>query len=96
MYNNQSKKIFRLFILIFIVIQFASIAFAGQLSLRVIPESINAGDTVRIEFIDQYQPIKNYEIQIISPTGEVHNLVPLNNWRTKGKYYSAKLVIKDF
>ena len=94
MFHNKIKhiSIISAFLLLFLTYP----SFAGQLSLRVIPESINAGDTVRIEFIDQHQPIKNYEIQIISPAGEVHNLVPLKQLENKGQVLFSQTYDRGF
>lgn len=63
MFHNKIRQISLISAFLLLFLTYPS--FAGQLSLRVIPETINAGDTVRIEFINQHQPIKNYAIQII-------------------------------
>ena len=74
-YEMFYNKIRQIFLILAFLLFLTYPSFADQLSLRVIPESINAGDTVRIKFIGQHQPIKNYEIQIISPAGKTHNLI---------------------
>ena len=70
--------------------------FANQYSLTVFPKDINAGDTVRIDFIDQHQPIKNYAIQIISPTGKVYNMVPHKQSESKGQVLFSQTYDRGF
>lgn len=94
MFHNKIKYISLISAFLLLFLKYPS--FAGQLSLRVFPGNINAGDTVRIEFIDQHQPIKNYEIQIISPAGEVHNLVPLKQLENKGQVLFSQTYDRGF